>query len=609
MNPLASRPRPLFLPSPVATLLCVPIMVEDEASALADAQAARDAGADLVELRIDEIFSGSADAQGNLSPHEVAAVLRLVAGCPLPCIVTCRSAAEGGAYDGEDAARIALYERLGTAGVRSGAGGPPAPREHPPRYLDIEHAAYGRSANLRQKVHLAIDYPSRRRDLRPGLILSLHDFKGRPADLMRRLAAMGAEPAASVVKVAITARSVRDNLELFDILAENAAGRPTIALGMGRFGLPSRVLAPKFGGFLTFASLRPQSATAPGQPTVRELVDVYRFRDLHARTRVYGLIGWPVEHSLSPLVHNAGFDALAPDTWEREDPARPTPHDGVYLPLPVPPEYEHFKATLGALIDHPRLDFSGCSVTLPHKEHLVRFARERLGADDDLAWSVDELGLACGAANTLVVERDALGSAVRARVLNTDASAAVGLLAGALGGGPADRPLAGRRIALVGSGGVARSLAAGVMLAGAEALVVNRTPERAARLADELGAAATLRSRAGSIRAIAEAGLAAVRVDALVNCTPVGMAGGPEPMKSPVDPAQSLAGSPDAVVMDTVYTPAVTPLLEAASRAGRRTVGGLDMFVRQAGEQFAAWTGCPAPLRLFERICREALGV
>jgi 3-dehydroquinate dehydratase/shikimate dehydrogenase len=597
-------------------------MVADEASALADAQAARDAGADLVELRIDEVFSGSAGPDAALDEREVASILRLVAACPLPCIVTCRSAAEGGAYDGDDAARVALYERLGTAGVRSDPAAPGQPREHPPRYLDIEHAAYARSANLKQKVHLAVDYPTRRRDVRPGLILSMHDFAGRPADLLRRVGAMGSEPAASVVKVAVTARSVRDNLELFDLLAENAAGRPTIALAMGRFGLMSRVLAPKFGGFLTFASLRPQSATAPGQPTVRELVDVYRFRDLHPRTRVYALLGWPVEHSLSPLVHNAGFDALTPDSWEREGTPgagdRPTTHDGVYLPLPVPPEYEHFKATLGALIDHPRLDFSGCSVTLPHKEHLVRFARERLATDDDLTWSVDAVSLACGAANTLVVERDRLGSAVKARVLNTDASAATALLSAAVGSGAvspvaaspgAEKPLAGKAVALLGAGGVARSVAAGVMLAGGRVLVVNRTPERARALADGLRAVGALRAHGGAIDAISLTDLARTPVAALVNCTPVGMHAGPDPDGLPADPAEALAASPDAVVMDTVYTPAVTPLLAAAKGSGRRTIGGQEMFVRQAGEQFAAWTGRPAPLRLFERICREALGV
>ena len=103
--------------------------------------------------------------------------------------------------------------------------------------------------------------------------------------------------------------------------------------------------------------------------------------------------------------------------------------------------------------------------------------------------------------------------------------------------------------------------------------------------------------------------LGKMRCDALVNCTPLGMAGGPGPKETPVNLENLRAGSPEAVVMDTVYNPLTTPLLEQAALAGFRTVDGLQMFVRQAEAQFEAWTGRPAPIRLFERISREALGV
>lgn len=592
------------------TLLCVPILVQDEPTAMADANAARDAGADIIEFRIDDIFSGTMDAAGNLDAREVNLVVRLIAQSPLPCIVTCRAAAEGGHYDGDDMARVSLYEKLGTLGGRSSRSDPNTAREHPPRYLDIEHASYDRSHNLRHKIHLAVDHPFRHRDVRSGLILSMHDFQGRPSDLIRRVVAMGEDDAVNVVKLAITARSVRDNLELFDLLSENASGKPTIALAMGRFGLMSRVLAPKFGGFLTFASLRAQSATAPGQPTVRELLDIYRFRSIHSKTKVYGLVGWPVEHSLSPLVHNAGFEALAPDAWEREDPNQPIGHDGVYLPLPVPPEYEHFKATLSVLIDHPRLDFCGCSVTIPHKEHLVRFARERIQADDDFPWEIDELSQACGAANTLVVRRDRLGSVIGAQVLNTDAKAGVEALSTGLA--RSGLQVAGARVGIIGAGGVARALAAGLMHAGATVVVYSRTQASAEKLAADLNAAPAL-------AAAREGGAKLVPMDlqqvvksccqAMINCTPVGMTGGPAPDQSPIEIASMRECGSGCVIMDTVYNPVRTPLLLQAADAGLPTVDGLAMFVRQAGAQFHAWTGQPAPLRLFERICREALDV
>ena len=533
------------------TLLCVPILVSDGPSALRDAQAAKDAGADLVEFRIDDLFHGTGQAS------EEQAVAYLVDHSPLPCVVTCRPAGpEGGRYDGPDDARLSLYQRLGTAmGLTT-----------PPRYIDVELSTYQRSANVRQKVHLAVGYPDERRELQTSLILSTHDFHGRPADLSRRILAMRSVPAAKVLKVAFMARSLRDNLELFDLLAQR--DRPTIALGMGEFGLVSRVLAPKFGGFLTFASLRDSSATAPGQPTIRDLLDTYRFRSITPATGVYGVIGYPLSHSLSPYIHNAGFEALE--------------HDGVYLPLPVAPGYESLKATLLELIHHAPLHLRGVSVTSPHKENLVRLAREQ-------GWALDQASLAIGAANTLTMDPAGF------RAFNTDTPALVGSLAEALGG------VAGKRIAIVGAGGVGRAAAMGLSAAGAGVTVFNRTRMRADELALALMPTSHHRVEAGDLKELAR-----LRFDAYVNCTPVGMKDGPSDA-SPIPVAEIGKLAPGAVVMDTVYNPLQTPLLRDAASAGLRTLSGLPMFIAQAAAQFAAWTGKPAPRALFERIARERL--
>lgn len=585
-------------------LLCVSIMVHDEASAHADMRSARDAGADILELRIDEVFTGAKSSVGELDHAELASIRRLIAQSPLPLIVTCRSASEGGHYDGDETARVALYEALGLDA-------------HPPKYLDFEHAIYSHSANLRQKVNLAVGEPGggggHHRDVRSGLILSMHDFQGRPSDLIRRVAAMQDEPVARVVKFAITARSLRDNLELFDLLSENP-GVPMIALAMGRFGLMSRVLASKFGGFLTFASLRPTSATAPGQPTVRELVDTFRFRSIGRRTRVLGLIGWPVEHSLSPLIHNAGFDAIAPERSARAETGAPSPHDAVYLPLPVPPEYEHFKATLSVLIDHQRLDFAGCSVTIPHKQHLVRFALERMRGEsgsegDDTSWSMDDLSRIAGAANTLVIDRDAAGNARSARVLNTDAPAAVECLSAALDARQPGSGLSGRRVALFGAGGVARAIAVGLVQAGASVTLCNRTLANAERLVDDLCSAGLVIAAGQSFQALGMDEVVGAHPDAIVNCSPMGMSAGPAPDASPLS-ASDLAALPvTTIVMDTVYNPVRTPLLKLARARGLVTIDGVEMFVRQAALQFSLWTGQAAPAGLFRRICDETLGV
>lgn len=560
------------------TLVCVPIFVETPGgegdpidAALGDAREARLKGADLVEFRIDRFFSGASDLRGAGVPpvsadstsdlFTLAQLRRLLSESPLPVILTCRPTWEGGDYDGDDADRVALFEKLCRGS------------DSPPAYLDVELAAYTRSANLRQKINLCVDHPGQTRAVSTRLILSIHDFGARPADLERRLLKAYEEPACAVVKVAYRARSLRDNLDLFEIL--RAAPRPTIALGMGEFGLMSRVLAPKFGGFLTFASLRDHAATAPGQPTIDDLLGIFRFRSITPRTRVYGVIGWPVAHSLSPLIHNAGFDAVD--------------HDGVYLPLPVAsdpgdPEasYTSFKATLGELIDDPRLGFSGASVTLPHKENLARFARERPG------WIAGELA---GSANTLARQAGVWTTS------NTDARSVLALLEDRLG------DLASKRIALVGAGGVARAIAWALVRVGAIVILFNRGAERGERLA----AAVNGPDAAGTVIPTPIELLPRAEAEAFLNCTPVGMRGGPDPLglSIPIPSMERIDGS--TVFMDTVYSPVETPMLKAARERACRTIDGVEMFVRQASGQFERWTGRPPPLALFDRLCRERL--
>lgn len=536
----------------MSTLLCVPIMAEDAAAALADAQHAKNLGADLVEFRVDHLFSGEGDEQG------ASACEQLVRESPLPCILTCRPTFEGGDYDGDDAARIALYERLGTL-------------DRPPRYIDVEHAVYTRSANLRQKVHLAIDHPGRRREHASSLILSTHDFKARPANLFSLIHSMRECEAASVLKYAWTARSLRDNIEALDLLRER--DRPTIALAMGEAGLMSRVLAPKFGGFLTFASLRDESATAPGQPTITDLLNLYRLRAINTHTSLYGVIGWPVAHSKSPLIHNAGFEALD--------------HNAVYLPMPIPPEWEHFKATLLALLDATWLGFRGASVTIPHKEHLLRLAR----SDTSRRWIIEDRPRRAGAANTITIEPDGA-----VRITNTDIDGVIAPLTKAAGGA-----LNGRIAAVLGAGGAARAAALGLLDSGAHVTLFNRSLEKAQHLARELSDSAPDRS----ITAAPWDQRPGRAPHIIINATPLGMSGGPDPDASPLDDHHLAALDPAAIIMDTVYTPANTPLLRTARKHGLTTLDGIHMFIAQAAAQFQAWTARPAPIALFERILHE----
>ncbi len=561
------------------TLVCVPIMVDDPAATLADARAARDAGADIVELRIDSFSPRSeGDAEDTLRIEQLRS---LIADCPLPVILTCRSATEGGDYDGDESDRVSLLEKL-CVNV-----------EHPPAYLDFELAAYQKSATVREKINQCVQHPKQQRDVRTRLILSMHDFEQRPADLMRRLADAWAEPAASVVKFAYRCRSIRDNLEIFEILRD--APKPTIGLGMGEFGLMSRVLAPKFGGFLTFASLRDSAATAPGQPTISDLLGMYRFRSIGKDTRVYGVIGWPVTQSMSPLIHNAGFEARG---W-----------DGVYLPMPVAADSNDVKisahsvgVTVNQMIENSRLNWAGASVTIPFKE-----AIEHDAFASHVVRDPNEDVIEIGAANTLVPCHRGDGYPI-VDLYNTDATAISGLLQDALG------RVSGSKVVVIGAGGVALAAGHCVVSRSGELIVAARRLEQATALVEHLnGPAVRGEEPGGSFRGSA----AAIELDKLVehsadiyiNCTPVGMAGGPDPDGLSI-PVHDLAGTlpPETVFFDTVYNPIETPMLKAAKEHGFRTIDGVEMFVRQAAAQFELWTGEQAPVQLFDRLVRERLG-
>jgi 3-dehydroquinate dehydratase/shikimate dehydrogenase len=537
------------------TLLAVSILIKpDQGAPEACAAAARAAehGADLVEYRVDHLAD------------QPAAVLAILERSPLPCILTCRPTWEGGHHQGPESQRVALWRAMAHAA-------------RPPAYLDVELAAFQKSPELREATLAIVDHPGQIEPRRTGLILSSHDFETRPTDLYQRLEAMTAQPACRVIKIAWRARSLRDNCEALTLLA--ARHKPAIAICMGEAGLPSRVLAKKFGGLLTFASLDRESATAPGQPTLTELRRLYRWDALTPSTRVFGVIGHPVGHSKSPAIHNAGFEALN--------------YPGVYLPLPIPPEYEHFKATLATWLDTPGLDFQGASVTIPHKENLLRFVREHPNPANE----IEPLAARIGVANTLAIRPD--GSLYAG---NTDYAAALDAVCHSL---DTDRQgLAGRRVAVLGAGGAARAVVAGFAHHGATVVVYNRTPEKAHEIASQFN-----RSGPDGTGRVVPARLEKLCdscCEVYINCTPVGMH--PHTDATPIPtPPSGHAWGPGTVVFDTIYNPARTLLLQQAADAGCTTIPGQEMFVRQAAAQFELWTGHPAPIQTFRRVLAEQL--
>ncbi len=535
-SPISACPLILF----GMTQIAASIMVDSLPQAHATAARAGEEGADLAEYRIDAFDDG---------PGEM---VELVENSPLPCILTCRSSDEGGLFGGNEDERLQKYA-LACSGRQK------------PAYIDYELKAWLGDGELREFVKRElIRGDEQSQSDRPGLILSTHDFDGRPRDLLQRIQAMADEPACHVIKFAYRARSLRDNLEAFELLQMRT--KPMVALCMEDVGQPSRILAKKFGGFLTFASSSVGKGTAPGQATIAQLKQGYRWDKLSAKTQVFGVIGHPVAHSMSPAIHNAGFDAID--------------FPGVYLLMPIPPEYEHFKATVSTWLAMESLQFNGASVTIPHKENLLRFVREQGGKIEPLAEQI-------GAANTLTRRAD--GSLYAS---NTDYAAALDAVCDGM-----DIPrtqLAGKRVAVIGAGGAARAVVAGFAAAGGTVVVYNRTLDRAEALANEFNGSP------GKVVAARMEKLCDSCCEIYINCTPIGMH--PNVDASPMEEVPE-----GVVVFDTIYNPIETKLLRDAKERGCIAISGTEMFVRQAVGQFELWTQRTAPAEVFEKVMLERL--
>ena len=386
-----------------------------------------------------------------------------------------------------------------------------------------------------------------RRALTPASILmSHHDFRNTPRNLpaiVRQLEKVRGD----AVKVAAQCGSVSDSLRVCE-LARNH--RHVVAIPMGEFGFAGRVLSLRMGSALAYGSI--EQATAPGQLSLEAMSDLYRAGRISRRTRVYGVIGDPIGHSLSPLLHNTAFQARK--------------FDAVFVPFLVRDLREFLSAMRG-------FGVQGLSVTIPHKETILR----HLDGCDPLAERI-------GAVNTVVVRG---GGTLYG--YNTDYVGVLRSLENRL-------RLAGSRVLLFGAGGAARAAAFALAQAGSIVCICARRPERARALALAAGA-----------QTIARADLAHEYFDAIVNCTPIGM-------HATTRRSGSHGGSPLTsaelncrIVMDMVYRPRETELLRLARRKGIEVVSGVEMFLAQGFAQYEIWTGERAPERAMRRAVESAL--
>ena len=463
---------------------------------------------DLVELRVDLLHRS-----------QWAGVARFPLECPLPALCTVRRARDGGSWQAPESTRRRLLQEAAAAGYR---------------YLDLE-------ADLPTG---AVALPRRG----PRVIRSLHELQGTPANLETLLRGLP-RSAREIPKLAVTPHGVGDLARI--AAAARAVQGPRIVLGMGDYGLPSRLLAARFGSWLTFTSTVATGlrSAAPGQIDPFTMQHRYRFHSLGAATPVFGLIGNPVAHSRSPEVHNRGLAAAG--------------IAGVYVPFRVDVVADFLRLA-------PSLGIRGLSVTIPHKETVM-----------PLLARTDPSVRGAGACNTLVWERSGWTG------YNTDSAGFLAPLQPALAAGRV------RCATVVGAGGAARAIVWALRGAGVQVLIVNRNPQRAQRLASEMGAAAVALSAADL------AGQVARHSDLIVQATSVGMHAGATDAAGGAahDPIAAVPLGGQEIVYDIVYTPPNTPLIRRAREAGCQVVTGGEMLLGQAYEQFRLFTGVEYPAR------------
>ncbi|XP_022854482.1 bifunctional 3-dehydroquinate dehydratase/shikimate dehydrogenase, chloroplastic-like isoform X2 [Olea europaea var. sylvestris] len=502
-------------------LICAPLMADTVDQMVDLMHKAKSKGADIVEIRLDhlKIFNPRSDIE------------IMIKVCPLPTLFTYRPIWEGGQYAGDEKSRFKALQLAMELGAD---------------HIDIELKAAHEFNNF---LH----------GNKPGkckVIISSHNYDSTPpiedlGNLVARIQAAGAD----IIKFATTALDITDVARVFQITVHSQV--PIIAMVMGERGLMSRILCPKFGGYLTFGSLEAGQVSAPGQPTIEELVNLYNFRLLEPDTKVFGIIGNPVSHSKSPKLYNEAFKSVG--------------FNGVYLHLLVDDVQKFFRT-------YSSMDFAGFSVTIPHKEAALACCDE-----------VDPVAKSIGAVNCVVRRPDGKLFGCNTDYVGAISSIEDGLLGSQNGSTGTGSPLAGKLFVVIGAGGAGKALAYGAKEKGARVLIANRTYDRARELADLVGGQALSLAELDNFRP--EKGMI------LANTTSIGMH--PKVNETPIS-KEALANY--MLVLNAVYTPKITRLLREAAESGAQIVTGVDMFIGQAYEQYERFTGLPAPKEQFKKI-------
>lgn len=390
-------------------------------------------------------------------------------------------------------------------------------------------------------------------------IVSRHFLERTHPDLtdeFRRLADLGAD----IVKIAVAADYLADATDVWKLLdaavrAENMqhaeANVPVIPIAMGESGRWTRILGPAYGGYLTYASDTTAEPTAAGQYDAATMTDLFRIDAISRQTAIYGIIGQPVNRSLSPWMHNAAFAA--------------TGIDAVFVPI----ETATLDPVFSGLIGECGLPIAGLSVTMPHKVAVIEHLDQ-----------LDETAAAIRAVNT--VKRSPDGNSIG---FNTDAIGFERPLRRVVG------DLSGLRVAIAGGGGAARACVHTLASAGAEPVLFVRDTVKTAENFPHC-----------DVRDISKLAHEIANFDIFVNATSIGMSGNND--RLPVNESH-LGGL--RCVFDLVTRPDDSELIAAAKRNNVPSISGFEMLVEQGVAQFEIWTGCDAPRDIMERAARRRL--
>jgi 3-dehydroquinate dehydratase/shikimate dehydrogenase len=433
-------------------------------------------------------------------------------------IGTCRRTASGGKFKGSIASQLEILEKASASGCQL-------------LDVEIETASHSKPAQLQRLRSKA------------ALTLSHHDFRAT-RNLDQTLEKMVQFPA-DIYKVVSTATNLHDNVTMMKFLEKNSDKLMLVGMCMGEQGVPSRVLGVRAGSVFTFAALNPDEKTAPGQTTAEELRNTYRIEQIDPATRVYGVAGDPVAHSLSPAIMNAAL--------RREN------VNGVYVAL-------HAKTLKDLMACVKDIPIHGLSVTMPYKQAII----SHLDNTDSHTTKI-------GACNTVVRAQDG-----KLYGFNTDAAGVVRPLEQRI-------TIEGAKILILGAGGAARAAVFGLKERGAEVYILNRHAEKGKKLARQARARSAKRSD-----------LKKLAFDVIINATPVGMGNTRE---SPLNADEIKA----RYVFEMVYDPVETRLMKLAKERGAEVIPGIEMFVHQAARQFEIWTGKPAPWDEMLRVATTAL--